>query len=78
MDLEKNDFPETVGMKYEQAKAIILANNPELFVSKHDDGEEVTMDLHRNRVRVFVDAKDVYLKNLYFFVLFVCLFEITP
>jgi hypothetical protein len=59
MDLKKESFPETVGMKYEKAKAIILEYNPDLAVLRHNKGEKVTMDLRRNRVRVTVDTNDV-------------------
>ena len=49
-------WPQLVGMPGEQAKAIIIKENPSLTrVDILPDGSMVTMDYREDRVRIFVD-----------------------
>ena len=58
---DMTSWPETVGKTGEDAKAIILASNPKLYVEIILDGTPVTMDWRDDRVRVVVNTSGIVL-----------------
>jgi hypothetical protein len=55
----KKNWPECVGKAGEQAKALILKDNPSLNVQIVQPGQVVTMDVRTDRVRIFINDKGV-------------------
>jgi hypothetical protein len=56
---EKSDWSELVGIKGEEAKIIILQQDPSIEVLVIPLGTPVTRDYRMNRVRIFVDTDGV-------------------
>lgn len=56
---EKGQWPEAVGLSGEQAKAIILQDDPTIKVEILDENAATTRDYRPYRVRIFINGDGV-------------------
>ncbi len=56
---DKSEWPEVVGFPGEQAKTIILNDDPTVNAQVIPEGSPVTMDYRTDRVRILVDGSGI-------------------
>lgn len=56
---QHKSWPELVGKRYDEAKATIEKENPDLNVSMVRPGQPMTRDYRADRVRIMVDDHDI-------------------
>lgn len=59
----KSNWPKVVGKSGEEAKNIILKDDPSIDVRFIPQGSIVTTDYRTNRVRVYVDANGIVVQT---------------
>lgn len=56
---EKQQWPEAVGLPAEQARAIVLQDDPSINVQILGENDPTTRDFRTNRVRIFTNGGGV-------------------